>query len=105
MSVSQPGTYVFQLSATGDGGESAQAQTTVNVERYVALGDSYSAGDGASLLGDYFGLPAFAPRCYVSPNAYPVVLDRDVANPNFALSVHIARHAQPGVHPRSVHWG
>jgi lysophospholipase L1-like esterase len=75
--VSTPGTYVFQLTAEGDG-TSASGQVTIRVQAYVALGDSYSAGDGA---GDYLADSA-DPRCLQSANAYPELVDAKVAGVN-----------------------
>jgi len=75
--VSTPGTYVFQLTAKGDG-TSASGQVTIAVQAYVALGDSYSAGDGA---GDYLADSA-DPRCLQSAKAYPELVDAKVAGAN-----------------------
>jgi lysophospholipase L1-like esterase len=75
--VSTPGTYVFELTAEGDG-TSASGQVTVKVQAYVALGDSYSAGDGA---GAYLADSA-DPRCLQSAYAYPELVDAKVAGAN-----------------------
>lgn len=64
------GSYVFQLSATDSGGQSAAATVTIKFVfgRYVALGDSYSAGVGSG------GLPFDSDRgCLRNNNAYPAV--------------------------------
>jgi hypothetical protein len=75
--VSTPGIYVFQLTAENDG-TSASDQVTITVQAYVALGDSYSAGDGA---GDYLADSA-DPLCLQSANAYPELVDAKVAGAN-----------------------
>lgn len=75
--VSTPGTYVFQLTAEGDG-TSASGQVTITVQAYVALGDSYSAGDGA---GDYLAGSTDS-HCLQSANAYPELVDAKVAGAN-----------------------
>jgi lysophospholipase L1-like esterase len=47
------------------------AAETVGIGQYVALGDSYAAGQGASALEDYLN------RCLQSPNGYPALLDAE----------------------------
>jgi hypothetical protein len=76
VTVSAPGRYVFQLTATDRHGQSHTARTDLTVRRYVALGDSYSSGDGAGPVADY--LPGtYQPfgGCRRSRDAYPAVLD------------------------------
>jgi lysophospholipase L1-like esterase len=53
---------VAALPATAD---------TVGIGQYVALGDSYAAGQGASEPGDYLN------NCLQSPNGYPALLDAE----------------------------
>lgn len=62
------GSYVFQLSATDSGGQSAAATVTMKFVfgAYVALGDSYSAGVGS-------GGGVSGGRCLQNGNAYPAV--------------------------------
>jgi hypothetical protein len=92
--VSTPGTYVFQLTAEGDG-TSASGQVTITVRAYVALGDSYSAGDGAvanpstATSSDYLpGGSSLIPSssgdgsCLQSVHAYPELVDTHVSAPN-----------------------
>jgi GDSL-like Lipase/Acylhydrolase family/Putative Ig domain len=92
--VSTPGTYVFQLTAEGDG-TSASGQVTITVQAYVALGDSYSAGDGAvanpptATSSDYLpGGSSLVPSssgnasCLQSVHAHPELVDTYVSAPN-----------------------
>jgi lysophospholipase L1-like esterase len=44
---------------------------TVGIGQYVALGDSFGAGQGASAPGDYLN------KCLQSPNGYPALLDAE----------------------------
>jgi lysophospholipase L1-like esterase len=44
---------------------------TVGIGQYVALGDSYAAGQGASAPDDYLN------SCLQSPNGYPALLDAE----------------------------
>jgi lysophospholipase L1-like esterase len=44
----------------------------VGIGQYVALGDSYAAGQGASAPGDYLNK-----ECLRSPNGYPALLDAE----------------------------
>ena len=47
------------------------AADTVGIGQYVALGDSYAAGQGASAPEDYHN------KCLRSPNGYPALLDAE----------------------------
>jgi lysophospholipase L1-like esterase len=47
------------------------AADTVGIGQYVALGDSYAAGQGASAPDDYLN------NCLQSPNGYPALLDAE----------------------------
>jgi lysophospholipase L1-like esterase len=47
------------------------AADTVGIGQYVALGDSYAAGQGASAPEDYLN------NCLQSPNGYPALLDAE----------------------------
>jgi lysophospholipase L1-like esterase len=47
------------------------AADTVGIGQYVALGDSYAAGQGASAPDDYLN------SCLQSPNGYPALLDAE----------------------------
>ena len=57
------------FAGAGEGGQQAQAAT---VKRYVALGDSYTSGEGAF---DYMAAATGRPeRCHRSRNAYSQLL-------------------------------
>lgn len=80
VTVSAPGKYTFELTATNADGETATSQVTDTVLAYIALGDSYSAGPGAgenitgSALGDK--------DCYRYSESYPEDIDNYVGQPN-----------------------
>ncbi len=95
VTVSSPGTYTFELTASAGAGNSASGEVTVAVQAYVALGDSYSAGDGAvadastATPGDYLpGGTSLIPSasgdaaCLQSVVAYPELVDTYVSAPN-----------------------
>jgi lysophospholipase L1-like esterase len=76
VTVPAPGSYTFQLTATDRAGRSRSSQTSLTVLRFVALGDSYSSGDGAGPIADY--LPGtYLPfgGCRRSRDAYPALVD------------------------------
>jgi hypothetical protein len=82
-----PGSYVFQLTATDRAGRSWSSQTNLTVLRFVALGDSYSSGDGSGPVADY--LPgSYSPLggCRRSRDAYPAILDAVLATGSPAAS-------------------
>ncbi|ETA03745.1 hypothetical protein ThrDRAFT_00648 [Frankia casuarinae] len=75
-----PGNYVFQLTATDRSGRSRSSRTRLTALRYVALGDSYSSGDGAGPVADY--LPgSYRPfgGCRRSTDAYPALVHAALA--------------------------
>jgi len=95
VTVSSPGTYTFELTASAGPGNSASGQVTVAVQAYVALGDSYSAGDGAvadastATPSDYLpGGTSLIPSasgdagCLQSVVAYPELVDTVFSAPN-----------------------
>jgi len=79
--VSAPGTYVLELAAADAAGDTVTDDVTITVLSYVALGDSYSAGDGAGsyLPGTQEG--SGGNGCLRSQNAYPELVDAYVASP------------------------
>lgn len=95
VTVSAPGSYTFELTASDGAGNSASGQVTVSVLAYVALGDSYSAGDGAvahpstATPSDYLpGGDSLIPSssgdaaCLQSVHAYPELVDTYISAPN-----------------------
>ena len=50
----------------------AVAESNTVAGQYVALGDSYAAGQGGVPVGEYLD-----PTCLVSPNGYPYLLDAE----------------------------
>jgi hypothetical protein len=95
VTVSAPGTYTFELTASDGAGNSASGQVTVSVLAYVALGDSYSAGDGAvadpsiATASDYLpGGDSLIPSssgdaaCLQSVHAFPELVDTYISAPN-----------------------
>ena len=52
------------------------AADTVGIGQYVALGDSYATGQGASASEDYHN------RCLRSLNGYPALLDTENQDPS-----------------------
>jgi lysophospholipase L1-like esterase len=54
------------------GASPAVAESNTVAGQYVALGDSYAAGQGGVPVGEYLD-----PTCLVSPNGYPYLLDAE----------------------------
>lgn len=75
ITVSAPGTYVFELQGTDSGGNYSSGEQTVTFGSYAAIGDSYSAGVGSG------GTSLSGKPCYRNANAYPEIIDRYVARP------------------------
>lgn len=80
VTVSAPGNYTFELTATDANGDTATSQVTDNVLSYIALGDSYSSGPGAGQLT--VGRAPGNASCYRSTGSYPEDIDTFVGQPN-----------------------
>jgi lysophospholipase L1-like esterase len=64
-------TLVAGLAGILTVGALSAAADTVGIGQYVALGDSYAAGQGASAPEEYLN------NCLQSPNGYPALLDAE----------------------------
>jgi hypothetical protein len=75
-----PGTFTVTISANVTGGcATTGAIWRFELLAYVALGDSYAAGDGA---GAYLNQTGFeGNECLRSRSAYPVLVEADLGNP------------------------